>query len=294
VETYLFRRTSARRSQCSSAAIVGGPTAIPGRRIFTTAVGRSRATTPIVDFICVEHSSPRGRASTDRSNRARLPSLCAPIGAKANRNVEGRGSSQPTAPLNCHGRARVQSGYPRLLSNPQVPIVHRAIVQSAKPSCAWQFPSAAQTVQPLPPKGHFSNEMTLWISCGSCVRSDSASSSIGPTAWALFKTSDSAPYHMLCAYFPKLGTHLFLVRSSTCCTLAIVKESSHEIPRFAGCHSSRPVPRHHGSLRSYGRRPSRHRLPPGGQRRCGDALDYRRWFGVSDCCLRTWSCLWVV
>ena len=23
-------------------------------------------------------------------------------------------------------------------------------------------------------------------------------------------------------------------------------------------------------------------------------LDYRRWFGVSDCCLRTWSCLWVV
>ena len=151
METYLFRRTSARRSQCSSAASVGGPTAIPGKRIFTTAAGRSRATTPIVDFICVEHSSPRGRASTDRTNRARLPSLFVPIGAK---DVEGRGSSQPTAPLNCHGRARVQSGYQQLLSSPQVPIVHRAIAQSAKPTCARQYPSAAQTVQPLPPQGH--------------------------------------------------------------------------------------------------------------------------------------------
>jgi hypothetical protein len=56
--------------------------AIPGRRIFTTVVGRSRATTPIVDFICVEHSSQRGRASTDRTNRARLPSLRVPIGAR--------------------------------------------------------------------------------------------------------------------------------------------------------------------------------------------------------------------
>jgi len=36
-----------------------------------------------VDFIWVEHSNPRGRASTDRTNRARLPSLCVPIGAKA-------------------------------------------------------------------------------------------------------------------------------------------------------------------------------------------------------------------
>jgi hypothetical protein len=34
----------------------------------------------------------------------------------------------------------------------------------------------------------------------------------GPTDRALFKTSDSARYHMLCAYFPKLGTHLSLVR----------------------------------------------------------------------------------
>lgn len=60
---------------------------IPGRRIFTTAVSRSWATTPIVDFICAEHSSPRGRASTDRTNRARLPSLCVPIGG---RNVGGQ------------------------------------------------------------------------------------------------------------------------------------------------------------------------------------------------------------
>ena len=120
METYLFRRTNARRSRCSSAASVGGPTEIPGRKIFTTAVSRNRTTTRIVDFICVEHSSPHGPASTDRTNRARLPSLFVPIGAKAHRNVEGRGSSQPTAPLNCHGRARVQSGYQQLLSSPQV------------------------------------------------------------------------------------------------------------------------------------------------------------------------------
>jgi hypothetical protein len=154
METYLFRRTNARRSRCSSAASVGGPTEIPGRKIFTTAVSRNRTTTPIVDFICVEHSSPHGPASTDRTIRARLPSLFVPIGAKAHRNVEGRGSSQPTAPLNCHGRARVQSGRQQLLSSPQVPIVHRGIAQSVKPTCAWQYPSAAQTVQPLPPKGH--------------------------------------------------------------------------------------------------------------------------------------------
>jgi len=72
VKTYLFRRTSARRSRCSSAASVGGPTEIPGRKIFTTAVSRNRTTTPIVDFICVEHSSPHGPASTDRTNSARL------------------------------------------------------------------------------------------------------------------------------------------------------------------------------------------------------------------------------
>jgi hypothetical protein len=54
----------------------------------------------------------------------------------------------------------------------------------------------------------FPNEMALWMSCGSCVRSDFGFVSIapiGPTDWAFFKTSDSARYHMLCAYFPKLA-----------------------------------------------------------------------------------------
>ena len=108
---------------------------------------------PYCGFLCVAHSSPHGPASTDRTNRARLPSLFVPIGAKAHRNAEGRSSSQPTSPLNCHGRARVNQATSNCSRVPQVSIVHRAIAQSAKPTCARQYPSAAQTVQPLPPKG---------------------------------------------------------------------------------------------------------------------------------------------
>jgi hypothetical protein len=51
-------------------------------------------------------------------------------------------------------QGKFNQAYQQLLSSPQVPIVHRAIAQSAKPTCARQYPSAAQTVQPLPPKGH--------------------------------------------------------------------------------------------------------------------------------------------
>jgi hypothetical protein len=48
--------------------------------------------------------------------------------------------------------------------------------------------------------------------CAAISASSSIAALIGPTDWAMFKTSDSARYHMLCAYFPKLGAHLSLVR----------------------------------------------------------------------------------
>ena len=154
METYLFRRTNARRSRCSSAASVGGPTEIPGRKTFTTAVSRNRTTTPIVDFICVEHSSPHGPASTDRTIRARLPSLFVPIGAKAHRNVERTWlvSANGTFELPRQGKSSIRPPAIALES----PGSNRppGIAQSVKPTCAWQYPSAAQTVQPLPPKGH--------------------------------------------------------------------------------------------------------------------------------------------